>query len=256
MTANRRRSPFNRLRSLFGGVLSLWVRRRENDHPEAVYEQAIEARRTQYGELKQAVAGILYMRNRLEGEIRERRAELHRLTADVTRAVARGDDPAALSLIAHKQTQMEELERAERELEGIHEETETAKQNLLRFREEIRALEQEKVRTLATLANAHARRRIQLAFEGLSVDHEMRALEGVRENVSRLVAENRLDREMGGEGGDAHVRAYRAEARTEAARAELAELKRKLSGRRLPEVVDVPVRAGRTPQPAAAAAAS
>ena len=242
MTSVRDTSILSRLRSLWSGALSLWVRRRENDHPEAVYEQAIAARRRQYVELKQAVAGILYMRNRLEGEIGERRGELARLAADVARAVARGDDAAALSLIGHKQTQLEELERAERELEGIQEETETAKQNLLRFREEIRSLEHEKLRTLATLANARARQRIHQAFEGLSVDQEMRALEGVREHVSRLVAENKLDREMAGADPERPVRSYRQEARAEAARAELAELKRRLANRRLPEVVEVPVR--------------
>jgi len=45
---------------------------------------AIAERLRQYEGLKQAVAGILYMRNKLEAEIRERRTELVR-TQDLTR---------------------------------------------------------------------------------------------------------------------------------------------------------------------------
>ena len=231
MATTRNGGLLARLRSLFTGVFSLWVRERELDHPEAVYAQAIQERRRQYAELKQAVAGILYMRNRLEGEIRDRSAELGRLSADVARAVGRGDDAAALTLIGHRQALAEELERSEQELAGVQSETAGAKENLVRFRDEIRSLEREKVRMLATLAGARARRQIQEAFEGFSVEDEMRALEGVREHVARLVAETRLDREVDADGVDRTLRSYRDEARADAARRELDEIKRRLRER-------------------------
>lgn len=236
MRSARRGGLVGRMRSLLGGIFRIWVRERESDHPQAVYEQAIEERRRQYAGLKQAVAGILYMRNRLEGEIRDRRAELGRLAGDVARAVGRADDAAALTLIAHKQTLVQDLERAEQELEGVQHETTVAKENLVRFRDEIRNLEREKVRTLATLANAEAKKRIQDAFEGLSVENEMRALEGVREHVARLVAETRLDREVDAGGLDDTLQAYREEARVESARRELEEIKRRLRGALVAEV--------------------
>lgn len=220
-----------RIRSLVTGVFSLWVRDRESDRPEAVYAQAIEERRRQYAELRQAVAGILYLRNRLEGELRERRTELGRLSADVARAVERADDAGALALIAHKQVLVADLERSEQELDAMQGETEAAKENLVRFRDEIRALERERVRTLATLANARARRRIQEAFDGLSVEHELRALDGVREHVARLVAEGKLLREIDGSGVESTLRDYRDEARRDAARRELDEIKRRLRDR-------------------------
>jgi phage shock protein A len=231
MSTTRRGGMMFRMKSLVTGVFSLWVRDRESDHPEAVYAQAIEERRRQYAELKQAVAGILYMRNRLEGEIRDRRAELGRLSADVARAVNRADDTGALTLIAHKQTLVEDLERSEHELEAIQLETTTAKENLVRFRDEIRTLEREKLRMLATLANAKARKRIQEAFEGFSVEHEMRALEGVREHVARMVAEGTLEREVDGRSVEPTLRSYRDEARVDAARRELEEIKRRLRER-------------------------
>lgn len=236
----RRPGLFRRLRSLVRGLFSSWLGDRETQNPRAVYEQAIAERTRQYGELKQAVAGILYMRNKLEAEIRERRTETARAQDDICRAVQRGDDEVALALIAHKDQLLEDLERAERELEQVRGEVEVAKTNLVKFRGEIRALEREKVRMLATLANAKARRRIQEALEGLSLDTEMRALETVRENIARLKTEARLDVEMEDEGLRSRIREIREEARSEAARRELDELKRRLRPEAIPVEVAKP----------------
>jgi phage shock protein A len=197
----------SRLRSLIHGLFAGWVRDTERRNPRVVYEQAIEERTRQYRELKDAVAGILYMRNKLEAEI---------------------TDEMSLALISRKQNLMEDLERAERELDGVRAEAEEAKANLVRFREEIRSLVQEKGRMLATLANAQARRRLSEALDGLSVDAEMKALEGVREHIARLATEGSLDRELGDPVLRTRVRAIRDEAREEAARRELLELKQQL----------------------------
>jgi phage shock protein A len=232
MTSELRERPrglFARLRSLWRGVFALWVRDSEVQNPRAVYEQAIHEKTRQYHQLKEAVAGILYMRNKLQAEIAERRAEIARLHDDVRGAVRRGQDELSVRLIARKQELLDELERAERELESVRAEAEEAKGNLVHFREEIRALVHEKDRMLATLANAQARRRIQRALEGLSVDAEMKALESVREHIARVATEGTLDRELGADPAlRTRLRAIRDEAREEAARKELAELKRDL----------------------------
>jgi phage shock protein A len=229
---DRPRSLVSRLRNLLRGMFAIWIRDSETQNPRAVYEQAIDERTRQYRQLKEAVAGILYMRNKLEAEITERRADIARTHDDIRRAVRRGQDDISLTLIAQKQSLMEELERAERELEGVRTEAEEAKVNLVRFREEIRGLVREKSRMLATLANAQARRRIQEALDGLSVDADMRALESVREHVARLSTEGSLERELGDPGLRTRLRAIHDEAREEAARSELAEIKQQL----LPEI--------------------
>lgn len=225
----RPRSLFARFRNLLNGMFSLWIRESEVQNPRAVYEQAIHEKTKQYHQLKEAVAGILYMRNKLQAEITERRAEIARLHDDVRQAVRRGQDELSVTLIAQKQNLMEGLERAERELESVKDEAEEAKGNLVRFREEIRGLVREKSRILATLANAQARRRITQALEGLSVDAEMKALESVREYVARIATEGVLDRELNGDTlTRTRLRAIRDEAREDAARKELAELKQQL----------------------------
>jgi phage shock protein A len=231
MVLTRSRGLVARLRNLLSGQLAVWVRERESRSPGAVYEQAIGVRLRQYAELKDAVAGILYLRNKLEAEILERRGEMLRAVADVQRALRRGDESAGLALVAHKQDLGADLERAEGDLGALRDEAESAKQNLLRFREEIRSLEREKGRALAVWAGAQARRRVRAVLEGLSVEADVRALEDLREHLARLSSEGQLDGELalaaGPESGvRARVRAIRDEARTEAARHELEEIKR------------------------------
>ena len=231
----RRVGTIARLCSLLRGGASSWMREREEQNPRAVYEQAIAERVRRYQELKQAVAGILFMRNKLEAEVGERRAELARTHDDIRQAVKRGDDPAGLALIQHKHLLVGEAERAERDWSGIMREAEEAKANLLRFREEIRLLERERGRTLATLANARARRRLREAFDGLSVDADMQALESVRTHVAQLSSEGELERELGiSDDTGRRIRALRADAEQEAARSELEALKQELRPRTLP----------------------
>ena len=234
-TTVERQGMFARFESLVRGFFSGWVRGRENRNPELVYEQAIEGRVRQYRALKKAVAGILYMRTKLEAEINERRAEIARLHDDIRTAVRRDREEIAVSLIAQKHVLFEDLERAEQELEGVRGEADEAKANLVLFREEIRTLVREKGRMMATLANAQARHRLQLAIDGMSVDAEMAALESVREHIGRLSTEGTIDRELGTDDVmRQRVRAFRDEARHEAARAELDQLREEFNATIIP----------------------
>jgi phage shock protein A len=232
--SDRRPSLMARLHSLVTGLFGHWLRGKEHESPEVVYEQAISERVRQYRELKGAVAGILYMRTKLEAEISERRADIARLHDDVRRAVRRGQDEISLSLISQKQALFDELERAEDDLQNTRAEAEEAKANLVRFRDEIRNLVREKGRMLATLANAKARRRLQVAIEGLSVDAEMDALENVREHIGRLSVEGRVDQELGDTGLRTRMLEFRNEARQEAARSELDQLKQEMDDNVIP----------------------
>jgi phage shock protein A len=215
-----------RLAGLLRGAFAAFVREREQASPGAVYERAIAQRLTQYGELKDAVAGILYTRNKLAGEISARREELTHLAETVRRALHRGNDEDALAAIERRQTLLAEVEHAERELAALRDEAEQAKASLVAFREEIRALERERGRALALLASARARRRVHAVLEGLSVDADLRALETVREHVARAA----LEPELAAEGElQTRLRRLRDEARSETARRELVELKSELA---------------------------
>ncbi len=231
---DRPRSVLGRLVHLIRGALAGWVRDREQRNPQAVYEQAIRERTRHYADLKHGVAGILYMRNKVEGEIGGLRDDLARTHEEIRTAIRRGDDGSALALIERKQSLADELERAETEVEKLRADAEEALGNLTRFREEIRSLERERVRVAATLANAKARRRIQEALDGFSLEGEMRALEDVREYVARVRTEGRLEQEIEEAGLHSRLRAIREETRHDAARRELDELKHRLRPAVLP----------------------
>ena len=85
---------------------------------------------------------------------------------------------------------------------------------------------------LATLANARARRRLQAAIEGLSVDAEMDALENVREHISRVGDGRARSTRSSGRTATAFrmkLRGFRDEARRDVgAQSELESLKREL----------------------------
>jgi phage shock protein A len=75
---------------------------------------------------------------------------------------------------------------------------------------------------------------VREAFEGLSIDADMQALENVRSHVSRMVSEGELDQELGvPDGVGQRIRALRADAAQEAAREELEALKQEIRPRTL-----------------------
>jgi phage shock protein A len=228
---------FARLQNLVRGLLGQWIGRREHRNPGAVYEAAIEERVDQYGKLRQAAAGILYMRTKLTSELGTKSKELGRVDAQLDLAVDADDDAAALVLIGRRDALKQEVERLTGELRELDDEAETAKKNLTSFQNDIARLRDEKVRMLARLANAKARLKFQETLSGLSPDADIRALEAVREHVNRLVEEAKVTRESAD--GDLErrldkIRAAEAEA---AARSQLDELKRARRRRLLPLVL-------------------
>src|SRR6266852_675000 len=77
---------FSRLFKLVGGKFSRWIKTREARDPEAVYESAISDRVNRYHQLKAAAAGVIYMRNKLERELREKLAEMTEVDEEAEQA--------------------------------------------------------------------------------------------------------------------------------------------------------------------------
>ena len=208
--------------------LRLWLREllglagRDQPGPQEAYERVIRERTLQYDELKRAVAGILFLHQRLRAEIGERRAEIARLHDEARDAARRGRDELTLALIARKQELHEELGRVKAEVE-------TAKASLTSFRHEIRELVHEKGRMLAMLQTVRVRRHLNRALEGLSVDSEMAQLDEVRDWIGKLHAESELERELAADRTLGQLGELRDAARQEAARRELEAIKREMA---------------------------
>ena len=233
-----------RVWNLLRGLAARWVGRRERRHPDAVYAAAIEERVAQYATLRQAAAGIIYLRSKLAKEIERESAELARVRRQLEIAVDRGDDAVALHLIGRRDAVAAEVARLTAELTELTKEAEGAKQNLIAFQRKIARLREERVRMLARLASAKARLRFQATLNGLSPDADIRALEEVRDHINRLVAETQVARDLGDSELEKRLGRIREAEAESAARAQLDELKRARRGRLLPMVLPeaVPVR--------------
>jgi phage shock protein A len=237
---------FGRVVNLVRGLFGRWIGEREHRNPGAVYEAAIQERVAQYATLRQAAAGIIYMRQKLEREMTVRAAELARVRRQLDVAVERDDDAAALALIARRDGLAADVERTKAELGELTGEAETAKRNLVAFRGEIDRLRDERARTLARLANARARLRLHETLSGLSPEADIQALEEVRDHVNRLSAEADLVRDGGDPALEKRLGSIRDAEADRAARAQLDELKRTRKGSLVPMVI--------APAPKAAAA--
>jgi phage shock protein A len=224
-------SLLTRVTNHLRGLVAHWLRRRERRNPEAVYEAAIDERVVQYGKLREAAAGVLYLRGKLARELEQRSRDLLLVRRQLEFAVDGNDDDAAVTLIRRRDALVADIERVTAELQDLNKEAETAKKNLIQFQDQIARLREEKVRMIARLANARARLRLQETLTGLSPEADIRALEAVREYVNRVASEVQITQELGDEGLDRRLADIKEAEAVAAARAQLDELKR--SRRRL-----------------------
>src|SRR2546425_817189 len=115
-----------RVRNLLRGLAARWIGRREQRHPDAVYAAAIEERVAQYGKLREAAAGIIYLRSKLAKELERESAELGRVGRQLGIAVDRDDDAVALHLIGRRDALGAEGTRLTAELTELTKEAEGA----------------------------------------------------------------------------------------------------------------------------------
>lgn len=226
-----------RLSNLLRGMFGSWIGRKEESNPEAVYEAAIQERIEQYDRLKKAVAGIVYLRNKLASELEARSKDLAMLTDQLGLAVDKGEDEVALVLIQRKDELANELKRIKDELSKTTEEAEEAKHSLVDFQGEIERLRREKERAMTQLATLEARRTIMRQLDRLSPEADMRALESVRERIDRLSAEIEATREIGDKTLTEKLKQIKKDSSLASARAQLEEMKKARAER--PEAVKV-----------------
>ena len=222
---------FDRIGQVWKGFLSLWVGEIENKNPEAVYEAAIDERGKKHRELKKAVSGIVYLRNKLQAELEQKTKELAEIELQIPIAVEDGEDEVAVVLIEKKDELTNAITNISAELEKISGQAEDAKQGLVQFQAEIEKLKREKVEMLAKKANAEARIKIQETLDGLSTDADIKALENVRETIHKKAAEADVSGEIRGESLDAKLTKIKAKTANASARAQLAEMKKASASR-------------------------
>jgi phage shock protein A len=223
---------FDRLSQVWKGFLSLWISDLENKNPEAVYEAAIEERIKKHRELKKAVSGIVYLRNKLQAELDTKSAELIEINAQIPIAIEEGEEEAALVLLEKKNELEAAIASLNVELEKVRVQAEEAKSGLIQFQAEIEKLKREKTEMLAKRANAEARIKINETLNGLSTDADIKALENVRENIEKMEAEADISSELQGTSLDAKLAKIKAKTGNAAARSQLEQLKKEMAAKK------------------------
>ena len=216
----------SRLTNLVRGSLTHWMGHRERRNPAAVYEAAIQARLEQYAKLREAAAGVLYMRSKLASEMELKAQALRTLNRQIDTAVEKDEDDVAVVLIGQRRALKAEVDRLSEELAALNGEAEIAKKNLVAFQGDVARLREEKVHAMARLANASARLRLQETMKGLTPDADIQALEEVRAHIERLSAEVEVSQEVADADLSKRIDKVREAEATGAARAELEEIKR------------------------------
>lgn len=222
---------FQRLSNLWRGFLNLWISDVEKKHPEIAYENAINSMVEKYTQLKRATAAIIRRREELEGRLATKSRELAQAEADLNTAVATNQQELGMVLIQKQKALADEVGELKTELEQAMNDANSAKASLVQVQGEIKKLKSEKDTMIAKLASAQARIRIQEQLEGLSVDAEVKALEGVREHIKTSIAQANLQKELGETDLDGRLKALREETGEVTAKSEWERLRNAASAK-------------------------
>ena len=222
-------SIFARIKNLWSGFLNLWISDLEAENPRAVYEARIVEMIKTHGELKEAVSNLVYLEKKAEAEYTEASTELANVVKDLATALQMGNDDASLALIRKKKELEARVAQKDAELERLKAQVEQRIGQLNDFKTEIQALKTERDQALADLALADGLIETQEQIDGISLDADIQALEGVREHIQKRVAAAELGDRMAETSIDRELAAIRAASSNADAQAELDEMKRQLS---------------------------
>jgi len=222
---------FDRIGNLWNGFWGLWISGKESKNPEAVYEAAIDERIKKHRDLKKAVSGIVYLRNKISTELETKERELREVNAQLPVAIESGDDDVALVLLTKKNELDKALEQLKVDQEKVTAQANDAKDSLVAFQGEIEKLKRERDEMLAKKATAEARIQIQETLDGLSTDADIKALENVREHIHKMQAEADIGTEMKADSLDARLAKVKAKAQDATAKSQLDELKKQMAAR-------------------------
>jgi phage shock protein A len=216
---------FGRLGNLWKGFISLWISDVEKKHPEIAYENAINSMVEKYAQLKKATAGIIRRREEIEQRLTEKSKELSQVEGDLSTAVETNQQDLGMILIQKQKQLAEEVASLKTDLQQAQRDADSAKASLVQVQGEIKKLKAEKDNMLAKMASAQARVRIQEQLEGLSVDNEVKALDGVREHIKTTIAQANLNSELQETDVDARLRKLREQTGDVTAKSEWERLK-------------------------------
>ena len=99
----------------------------EAKNPEIVFGAAIAERKRKQKELKAAVSNIVYLRNKTEAELKQKKDTLVEVDESIEVAMDDGDDESALALLEQKDALESRITELEGELERCQKKQKTQK---------------------------------------------------------------------------------------------------------------------------------
>jgi len=210
------------------GLFNKWVRGIETANPEIVFNQAIDGHYAKRDELIRATAPVLREAKRNTALLESKRVDLIELNATIDQALHEGEDDVAADLMKNQQVLEDQIVDLENSLEASGEQIMEMKKSIRAFEGEAERLKQRKVHAIAQLQNAAAQKRAIKAYEGLSMDTDLKALEELETKIGEQVAEVAMRKELVTDGLDHKVKEIRERAKDKEAQARLLERKKAL----------------------------
>ncbi|MBM3258565.1 MAG: PspA/IM30 family protein [Candidatus Sericytochromatia bacterium] len=217
-----------RVINLVRGFLGLFIGGLEARNPAAVYDAAIQAREKQYQNLMQAVSGVVHLKNKTQKELEDHLTERAALEARIPQFIQAGDEETALQAVERKEVVEAGITRLRADLDRIVADAERHKQDLETFKTEIEKLKAERNQTLARHESAKARLKVQEQLSGMSVDADLKALDGIRESVAKTEAQAELARDMNQNSLSGKMASLDDKMRSANAKSKLEEYKRQM----------------------------
>lgn len=234
-----KRGFFGRLWALWTGFWGSKLKSVEVSNAEAVYHNALQERIRQHDQLKQAVARLVYLRNKIEADSRRKREDLRLVEKALRDAALLDRDEQTLGLLRKQRQLQAEVTRLEAERQRFGEQATKAKHGLQDVVASVSKLKAERIEMLARRSHAMARLQVREAlgdaFEAGQIAHLDSALGNVREAIERLEHEAGLSEESEELAEGVSMASLRKEATDAADREALLVLKREVRGRLLPE---------------------
>ncbi len=194
-----------RVWNLIKGFFSLFVSKVEQDHPEIVYQNSIDALTENAVKLRGAAAAIIRRRDEIEERYETKTREVKEVEAQLQVAIQNGDEEIGTLLVEKKDVLDSEIADLTVEMEQARADASDVKTALLKIQAERQKLIAEKDRMVAKLQSAEARIKVQEQLDGLSMESDVKALDNVRTHIKNKIAEANLGKELSESSLDARL---------------------------------------------------
>jgi phage shock protein A len=194
-----------RVWNLIKGFFSIFVSKVEQEHPEIVYQNSIDALTKNAVKLRQAAAAIIRRRDEIEERYEGKAREAKEIEAQLQVAIQNGDEEIGTLLVEKKDVLDSEISDLTVDMEQARADANDVKSALLKIQSEREKLVAEKDRMVGKLASAQARVKIQEQLDGLSLESDVKALDNVRTHIKNKIAEANLGKELSESSLDARL---------------------------------------------------